>query len=204
MPSHQKKSPKGSPPPGKLRIIGGRWRGRVLPFPEVGGLRPTGNRIRETLFNWLLPVLPGSRCLDLFAGSGALGLEALSRGAAHATLVEQHPAAAQQLRDNLLTLEGAEAAQVVHADGPAWLLGQAPAQKFDVVFLDPPFAANLWRPAALALEQGSWLTEQALIYVECPSPCQVSLPNNWQVYRHKRAGQVQYYLYQRQSESEVR
>lgn len=197
MPSRHKKSSGSSPPPGKLRLIGGQWRGRVLPFPEVNGLRPTGNRIRETLFNWLMPGLPGSRCLDLFAGSGALGLEALSRGAAHATLVERDSQAVQQLRENLQTLQ-TSAAQVIQGDGLAWLQ-QKPTQPFDLVFLDPPFDANLWRPSALALEQGGWLSEQALIYVECPRNSPVSLPDNWAVHRQKQAGQVQYCLYQRQT-----
>lgn len=198
MPSRHKKPSGSQPPPGKLRLIGGQWRGRVLPFPEVNGLRPTGNRIRETLFNWLMPTLPGSRCLDLFAGSGALSLEALSRGAAHATLIEQHPLAIQQLRDNMQTLQ-TTAAQIIQADGLAWLR-QTPAQPFDLVFLDPPFDANLWRPAALALEKGGWLAEQSLIYVECPSHNLLSMPENWAVHRHKQAGQVQYCLYVRESD----
>lgn len=197
MPSRYKKSSGSQSPPGKLRLIGGQWRGRVLPFPDIIGLRPTGNRIRETLFNWLMPSLHGSRCLDLFAGSGALSLEALSRGAGHATLIEQHPLAVQQLRDNAQTLQ-TTAAEIIHADGLAWLQ-QAPTQTFDLVFLDPPFDANLWRPAALALEQGGWLSDQSLIYVECPAHCVLSLPDNWTLHRHKQAGQVRYCLYARQN-----
>ncbi|MDX1550554.1 MAG: 16S rRNA (guanine(966)-N(2))-methyltransferase RsmD, partial [Lysobacter spongiicola] len=132
--------------PGQVRLIGGRWRGSKLPVADIEGLRPTSDRVRETLFNWLMPVLPGARVLDLFAGSGALGLEALSRGAATATLVERDPLLATALAQVAARLPGGEAATVVQADALAWLPAQ-PRGSFDIAFLDPPFSAGLWEQA---------------------------------------------------------
>ena len=126
-----------------LRIIGGEWRSRKLKFADVPGLRPTPDRVRETLFNWLQWHVPGARCLDLFAGSGALGLEALSRGARDVVMVEKHPAAAQALRDNL-TLLGARNARLVHDDALRYL-GRVTVA-FDLIFLDPPFRQMLLEP----------------------------------------------------------
>lgn len=179
----------------RLRIIGGAWRGRKLSFPDLPGLRPTPDRVRETLFNWLRDILPGARCLDLFAGSGALGLEALSRGAERVVLVDSHPAAIAELNRHLETLS-ALGAQVVQADAPTFLRG--PAQPFDVVFLDPPFDSGLL-PFCLTLLAGhGWLATGAWLYLEAdrrtPLP---PLPADWQVLRHKEAGQVGYYLLRR-------
>ncbi len=175
-----------------LRIIGGKWRGRKLSFPEVEGLRPTGDRIRETLFNWLAPDIVGARCLDLFAGSGALGLEALSRGAASLTLVEASAPAAQQLREHLRTL-GAENAQVVQGDAlrQQWAEGE----QWDVVFVDPPFAAHLWQPALDSLATNALLAPGAVIYVESPPQGAYRVPEHWQLHREKVAGNVCYRLY---------
>lgn len=186
--------PKKPPAAGhhKLRIIGGRWRSRTLNFPVVDGLRPTGDRIRETLFNWLAPILPGSRCLDLFAGSGILGFEALSRGAAHCSLVEFNPAAARQLRANADQLQAQDA--VIHQTDAREFLAPPATESFDVVFIDPPFAENLWQPVMARLD-GGWLRKDALIYVEAPPDQSLNLPPAWQIHREKRAGQVCYRLY---------
>ena len=175
-----------------LRIIAGSWRGRKLRFPGSAGLRPTPDRVRETLFNWLGARTAGARCLDLFAGSGALGLEALSRGAAHVTFVEHEPDAARELRARLAEW-GARDARVEQRDAFTFLAG--PATAFDIAFLDPPFDAQLLAPAAQALEEGGWLKPGALIYVECAARGALpSLPSDWQPLKAKRAGEVGYHL----------
>lgn len=179
-----------------MRIIGGLWRGRKFNFPDVDGLRPTGDRIRETLFNWLAPDIQGAHCLDLFAGSGALGLEALSRGAESSVLLEKHAAAARQLKANLQLLK-ANHGRVEQVDSLQWLKQQHPPQPFDIVFIDPPFALELWEPIALALEARDWLSEEALIYLEAPRDAHLQLPANWQLHRDKQAGQVSFRLYHR-------
>lgn len=189
------KSAKGS---NQLRIIGGAWRGRKLSFPEVDGLRPTGDRIRETLFNWLAPDIQGAQCLDLFAGSGALGLEALSRGAASSLLLEKHFAAAQQLKSNLQLLQ-ADNGRVEQVDSLQWLKQQQPPHPFDIIFIDPPFALELWEPIAAALESQAWLSDEAVIYLEAPRDAHLQLPTNWQLHRDKQAGQVSFRLYHRHS-----
>lgn len=176
-----------------LRIIGGQWRGRKLHFPAVGGLRPTGDRIRETLFNWLAPELPGARCLDLFAGSGALGLEALSRGAKEVVLLERQSQACQQLRTNLALLR-AEGAHLHHADSLQWL-NTTPASGFDVVFIDPPFEQDLWQASIDALHSGGWLAPGAAIYVESGASTHYLAPSSWTLHRDKSAGQIRYRLY---------
>jgi 16S rRNA (guanine966-N2)-methyltransferase len=175
-----------------LRIIGGSWRGRKLRFPPSAGLRPTPDRVRETLFNWLGARTSGARCLDLFAGSGALGLEALSRGAAHVTFVDNDAAAADELRQRLAEW-GAGDARVVHRDAFTYLAGSATA--FDIAFLDPPFDAQLLAPAARRLDAGGWLRPGALIYVECAARTPLpALPSDWQPLKAKRAGEVGYHL----------
>lgn len=177
--------------PNRLRIIGGQWRGRKLSFPEVPGLRPTPDRVRETVFNWLQPIVPGARCLDLYAGSGALGLEALSRGAASCTFVERDRRAAAGLEENL-SLLAAEGATVVRAEVTPWL-GTAPAQSYDLVFLDPPFRSDLVAPTLQALGSG-WLRPGARVYVEVESESSPDLPDGWEVLKTKVAGQVGYHL----------
>jgi 16S rRNA (guanine966-N2)-methyltransferase len=180
--------------PGRIRIIGGRWRGTRLDVADAPGLRPTSDRVRETLFNWLLPVLPGARVLDLVAGTGALGLEALSRGAASATLVERDVGLAAALRATVARLPGGEAAQVVQADALGWLGGQAEAG-YDLAFVDPPFAAGLWDavwPALLPkLAAGAWL------YVEAPQGVPIALPPDWLRHREGDTREVSYALYRR-------
>lgn len=181
-------------PTHQLRIIAGQWRGRRLHFPDLPGLRPTPDRVRETLFNWLSPILPGARCLDLFAGSGALGIEALSRGAAEVVFVEQQPAAVTALRENLTKLK-AQNARMEWADALAWL--RSPGTPFEIVLLDPPFGQNLLGPACAALEQNGWLAATAWIYLEMETAFQPNLPPNWMAHREKTAGAVAYRLVRR-------
>ncbi len=176
-----------------LRIIGGQWRGRKLSFPAVEGLRPTGDRIRETLFNWLAPYLPGARCLDLFAGSGALGLEALSRGAAEALLLERDPGAARGLKQNLAML-GSTEGQVIEGDSLKWL-GSGAASAFDVVFIDPPFQQRLWQASIDRLEEGGCLANDAAVYIESEPDTPLEVPAHWHLHRDKTSGQVRYRLY---------
>lgn len=183
-----------------VRIIGGEWRGRKLDFPTIEGLRPTPDRVRETLFNWLQTSIPGARCLDLFSGSGALGLEALSRGAASVTFVDQAPEVISQLRSNLNTLK-VQNAELIGSSVPSWLEQRATNEevRYDLVFMDPPFRKGLTAPVCALLEQHQMLADEALIYVETEVELQLeALPNNWQLYREKRAGQVAYRLFLRQ------
>ena len=193
------KSKRRSTAPGKraggsrvLRIIGGTWRGRKLRFPAGAAIRPTPDRVRETLFNWLGTAIRGARCLDLFAGSGALGLEALSRGAAHVTFVEQDAAAAHALRERLLEWQAGDA-RVVRTDALRYLSGDA--RPFDIVFLDPPFASGLLARSAALLEERDWLAADARIYVECAAREGLPpLPAGWRPLNAKQSGEVGYHL----------
>ncbi len=180
---------------GSLRIIGGSLRGSKLAVPQVPGLRPTPDRVRETLFNWLAPTIEGARCLDLFAGTGALGIEALSRGAAHVDFIERDPVLAQLLRDSLIRLKQTQAT-VRNVDAFSFLVS-APAAAFDIVFVDPPFDANLWEEAAQRLEARGWLSSTALIYIESSVTRVLSTPSQWQLHRESQAGAVRYALYRR-------
>jgi 16S rRNA (guanine966-N2)-methyltransferase len=188
-------------PPGRgahsrvIRIIGGSWRGRRFRFADVPDIRPTPDRVRETLFNWLGPRVGGARCLDLFAGSGALGLEALSRGAASVVLVEQNAAIAHALAALIAELR-AHGARLQHEDALRFLARAA--EPFDIVFLDPPFASGLLSRSAALLEHNGWLAPHALVYVECSAREPVpTLPQNWRALKAKRAGEVGYHLYAR-------
>jgi 16S rRNA (guanine966-N2)-methyltransferase len=183
-----------SSPTGKLRIIGGSLRGSKLVVPDAPGLRPTADRVRETVFNWLMPFIGGARCLDLFAGTGALGIEALSRGASWVDFIETDPRLAQALRDNLQRLHQ-ESATVRCGDAITILASAPPAQPCDIAFLDPPFTASLWEAAAGALHAGGWLRDGALIYVEMPAQAQPVLPPQWELHRSATAGSVRYLLY---------
>jgi len=183
-----------------LRIIGGTWRGRKLSFPETEGLRPTPDRVRETLFNWLQAYLPGARCLDLFSGSGALGLEALSRGAASVTFVDQATEVVNHLRNNIHQLK-AQNAEVVAASAVSWLDSRQPDEevRYDLVFLDPPFHKGLVEPVCEMLEGRNLLREDAMIYIETERSLTLNrLPANWKLHREKTAGQVSYRLFVRQ------
>lgn len=178
----------------KVRIIGGQWRGRKLPVAQVDGLRPTGDRIRETLFNWLQGEIRDAHCLDMYAGTGALGLEALSRGASNVQFLEQNALAAKQLADNILLLN-AQQACLARADALEWLK-QTRNTPFRIVFIDPPFSENLWNKSIEALSNSQCLACNALIYIETPINTDISTPLHWQIQKQKTSGKVTYRLYQ--------
>lgn len=183
-----------------LRIIGGQWRSRKVPFPIIEGLRPTPDRVRETLFNWLQGVTEGARCLDLFAGSGALGLEALSRGAESVTFIDSSPQVVRQLRDNLQELKSARN-EVVAAPALEWLQARQTdlEPRYDLVFLDPPFNQGLLAEVCQLLETRNLLAENAAVYLESEADwTPAGIPDNWQEHRCKNAGQVTYRLFFRQ------
>lgn len=178
----------------KVRIIGGQWRGRKLSFTPADGLRPTGDRIRETLFNWLAPAIQGARCVDLFAGSGALGLEALSRGASHCDFVDSSNAALSQVSEHLNSLEAADRGQC-HPVSAQQFVASA-TQAYDIVFVDPPFMQQLVAPICEALAVQHLLNKNALIYIETEaitSPPKV--PMDWKLHRERVAGSVAYHLF---------
>ena len=181
---------------GQLRIIGGQWRSRQFDFPMAHGLRPTPNRVRETLFNWLAPYVEGAKVLDVLAGSGALFLEALSRGAGSALALDLNSAAINSLRGHLLTLR-CDNGQLLQTDALRHL-EQQPATPFDLVFLDPPFSQGLLLPACTLLEEKGWLAADAWIYTESENPpSSLGLPGNWRLHREQKAGQVYYALWER-------
>jgi 16S rRNA (guanine966-N2)-methyltransferase len=181
----------------ELRIIGGTWRGRRVRFVAAPGLRPTPDRVRETLFNWLQPVIAGSRCLDLYAGSGALGLEALSRGAQHVVFVDRERGVIDQLRATLSMLASA-GGELRQAAAQRYL--ESTPEPFDIVFLDPPFADQSLQATCAALESRGWLAPAASIYIERPSrEGPPPLPATWSLYRSGRAGEVGYHLARRQA-----
>lgn len=182
---------------GQLRIIGGCWRSRLLPVIEQPGLRPTPDRVRETLFNWLLAEIPGSRCLDLFTGSGALGFEAASRGAEQVTLIENQRATCHILSKNIKTL-GANNIELVQQDALLWL--NKPGRGYHVVFVDPPYGSDFLSEICKKLEVNHCLSHRAFIYIELSSEQELpELPPNWQIIRGKKSGQVGYYLAQREA-----
>ena len=186
-------APRRAGPAGSVRIVGGRWRGTRLPVADADGLRPTPDRVRETLFNWLQPALAGARVLDLFAGSGALGLEAVSRGAREAVLVERDPRLAALLGETVARLDGGDAAKIVQADALSWLGTRPVATPFDIAFVDPPFAAGLW-PAVLealpaVLADGAWL------YLEGPAAAPPTAGDAWAPHRAGTTRDTHYALY---------
>lgn len=190
--SVRKKTARAAALPNRLRIIGGRWRGSRIAIPPLDAIRPSPDRVRETLFNWLQQQVIGAHCLDLFAGSGALGIEALSRGAAHVTFVDREPQVARHLAQTLDRFGGARAAEIVAGDALAFLRREPRA--FDIVFLDPPYGSDLLGTVCSALA-GGWLAPGACIYVESPAGQPLPpLPPGWCVHRSKRAGQVGYHL----------
>lgn len=181
-------------PGNRVRIIGGEFGGRRLGFPDQRGLRPTADRVRETLFNWLNPYLPGARVLDLFAGSGALGLEALSRGAAQVLLVEQGRAVAQKLRENVALLGAEDRAEVRQQDARR-LLAAVSERPFDIVFLDPPYADGLLAKVMPLLKDNGWLAADAWIYLEQDSSHDwPALPAGWEIHREGQGGQAAFRL----------
>ena len=184
-----------TPPRGddaRIRIIGGRWRNTRLSVPSSPGLRPSSDRVRETLFNWLAPMLPGARVIDVFAGTGALGLESVSRGADHAVLLERDPALVQSLRQLVQRLSAQESVDVVQGDALAWM-ARYNGQGFDLAFVDPPFDADLWQLALAALLPrllpGAWL------YLESPHDKVPALPAGWALHREARTREVRFALY---------
>lgn len=199
MQARNKAGNKSNQGPSQVRIIGGQWRSRKLEFPILDGLRPTPDRVRETLFNWLQSAIPGARCLDLFSGSGALGLEALSRGAQSCTFIDIAPVSCKALRDNLKKLD-CDAAQVLQRDTMQWLK-QLPAPqdtdnplRFDVIFIDPPFNKDLCEQICQLLVEKQIVSERGFIYIE--SEPRAQLVNHWPLHREKTSGQVRYRLYQ--------
>jgi len=178
---------------GQLRIVAGNWRSRLLQIADVPGLRPTSERIRETLFNWLAARIHGARCLDLCAGTGALGLEALSRGAGDLVFVERSTDAFRTLKSNIALL-GAANAEALNVDAQRYLGGSS-AKPFDIVFLDPPFTADLHDELCRLLVAQRWLADDARIYIEMDKDQpELRLPDGWQVLKNKTAGKVRYML----------
>jgi 16S rRNA (guanine966-N2)-methyltransferase len=188
------RSPVNARATSQLRIIGGQWRGRKLVFAPAPGLRPTPDRVRETLFNWLAPFVHGARCVDLFAGSGALGLEALSRGAAYCDFVDASERAARQIEAHLAMLGAAEQGRC-HAI-PALQFLQRAKSGYDIAFIDPPFDSDLLAPACALLARRQLLNEGALVYTETAAAERPPLvPPGWNLHREKRAGGVGFRLF---------
>ena len=179
---------------GQCRIIAGQWRGRKLDVPDVEGLRPTPDRVRETVFNWLQPYIGGSHCLDLFAGCGALGFEAASRGAMSVTMVELNSLAAKQLQENCNNLSATQC-QVERTTAQQFLAKNK--NKYDIVFIDPPYQADLWTEVAQKLIDNTALSDDAVIYLECPGKADLpELPKQWQLIKEKKAGNIRYCLFE--------
>jgi 16S rRNA (guanine966-N2)-methyltransferase len=182
-------------PPGRnsVRIIAGAWRGRRIHFPDIPALRPTPDRVRETLFNWLQHSITDARVLDLFAGSGALGLEALSRGAKEVVFVEQFPAAARAVQEQLVRFGGAARGRIREMGAARFL--RMPGEPFDVAFLDPPFGTNALAEYIPLLDTGDWLKAGSLVYLENERAAGVpALPGHWELLKSKSAGEVGYHL----------
>jgi 16S rRNA (guanine966-N2)-methyltransferase len=181
------------PRPGRLRIVAGKWRSRLLDIADVPGLRPTSERVRETLFNWLAPSIQGARCLDLFAGTGALGFEALSRGAAQVVFVENSRRAIEAIENSAKKL-GAKEAVVHHGDAVEYVRNAGPAA-FDIIFLDPPFADDRLEALCRQIDERGILAPGGRIYLEQdrakPDP---EIPERWRVLKNKTAGNVRYML----------
>ncbi len=178
----------------QLRIIGGKWRSRKLVFHPAPGLRPTSDRIRETLFNWLAPVINDARCADLFSGSGALGLEALSRGAAHCDFVDSSAASLQQIAGHLSTLDAERQGSCHHCQADQYL--EQIDGPLDIVFIDPPFNQGLVTPSCQQLAATRQLAPEALIYIESPAKeVLTNMPVDWELHRHKSTAGVAYSLY---------
>ena len=191
----RRKTTKNKSQRNQLRIIGGDWRGRKLDFPDVPGLRPTPDRVRETLFNWLMPIIRGARCLDLFAGSGALGLEALSRGAAELVLVDSQPEVVAALENNCERLQVKDRAQLQQNNAMEYLQRLPVDSHFDIIFLDPPYHQGLLQPCIDKLYAQEMLSPSGYLYFETSRDESLpELPSTWAIERQKMAGQVGYYL----------
>ncbi len=192
------KKPTQSARASSIRIIGGEWRSRKLTVPDAQGLRPTPDRVRETLFNWLAPTIQGARVLDAFTGSGALFLEALSRGASTGVAIDANTNAVNNLRRNLAVLQ-CDDAEVLRVDSLQYLSNKT-EQGFDIVLLDPPFHQDLLLSACQLLEDNNWLNKGAWIYTESEqAPSSLGVPSTWRLHREKHTGQVHYALWQKVS-----
>ena len=215
MTSHSKKSQKmhkpnrtteksrySKPQTGSFRVIGGTWRSRRLTFPVIEGLRPTTGRVKETVFNWLVAYLPDAKVLDLFAGSGALGIEALSRGVKSVTFIEKDKQAAIAIFENYKLLSNTENIEkyVVNIDALAWLssFDKVPLnEKFDVVFVDPPFRKGIVNDCLGLLEQNNVVRKGSIVYLEREKEANdIVIPTSWHLLKEKEAGQVSYQLYE--------
>jgi 16S rRNA (guanine966-N2)-methyltransferase len=178
-----------------VRIIGGDWRGRKLPVADVPGLRPTGDRARETLFNWLQPWVLAADCADLFAGTGALGFEAASRGAASVLMIEKHPLAASILQQSTETLQATQV--TVHRGGAMRMLENFMPDVFDIVFVDPPFDSNLGGVVLERLDRLGCVRRGGFVYVETPASQVIAPPPGWSAWRDKQMGEVRMQLFRR-------
>lgn len=189
---------------GQCRIIAGKWRGRIIKFNDAEGLRPTTDRIRETVFNWLQPYIHQSHCLDIFAGSGVLGFEALSRGADEVVFVEKSKSTVNSLKDNIKLLDTASSTEVHHQDALVWLQSRQPGQalaqdqkeRFNLIFLDPPFHTDLLDKSCALLSSSGVLAKDAIIYVEHAVEAKVLIPGSWRCLKEKSSGQVSYKLFE--------
>jgi 16S rRNA (guanine966-N2)-methyltransferase len=176
----------------QLRIIGGAWRSRKIKIPDLAEIRPTPDRVRETLFNWLSPIISGAYCLDLFAGSGALSFEALSRGAKHVVLVDKSPAVIESLRTTAQQL-GADNITLYQGHAPENII--LPKEPFDIVFLDPPFHQNLIGPSCEWLVQQGLVHPKTYIYIETESDQEnIIIPKHWHIFKEGKTKQIKYYL----------
>ena len=185
--------PSGKGGSGQIRIIAGDWRGRKLPVAELPGLRPTSDRVRETVFNWLAPYIPGARVLDCFSGTGALSLEALSRGAKEAVMLEMATPAVKMLKSNL-TLLKADNGQV-HGTNTLQFLSKPCTEPFDVIFLDPPFRQDMLEETCRLLQENGYVHNQSILYIEVEKELDpLPVPEQWQRLKNKQAGQVSFNL----------
>lgn len=185
----------------QLRIIGGEWRGRKLPFGTFEGLRPTPDSVRETLFNWLQPVIHGALCIDLYSGSGALGFEAISRGAASVTMLDKQNRITRQLQENAQTLKCTQA-NIFSQNALDYLAAPA-IQPFNIAFIDPPYQQGMAEPSCRLLEENGWLAPGAMIYLEVEKELTtLPIPSNWEILRSKKTGHVSFHLLQRHTNQE--
>ena len=178
----------------KVRIIGGQFGSRTLAFTEVDGLRPTLDRVRETLFNWLQADVINATCLDLFTGSGALGFEAASRGAKHVTMVEKHKQVAAQLKNNAQLLK---IANIDIKNQSAQTMIEQSTQTFDIIFIDPPFAMDAIEALPKLIESSELMGDKTRVYLECSAKQSYDIPKNWNVLKNKKVGDVRFQLAQR-------
>jgi 16S rRNA (guanine966-N2)-methyltransferase len=186
----------------RVRIISGDWRGRLLEIADVPGLRPTGDRSRETLFNWLQPWVPAADCADLFAGTGALGFEAASRGAASVLMIEKDPQAQVVLRQSIEQLQPEQVN--LHAGGAMSMIEEMEPDSFDLIFVDPPFDSNLGGVVLERLAKKNCVRRGGFVYVETPASSNLSPPEDWSIWRDQQMGEVRMQLFRRQAQQDER